>query len=418
MPPKQTSLAKLMSLVTERSVLGLSLLVMLIISARVMWSPHQKGNVYPVFAHSGRAWLEGQSPYNDPQFLFRYTPLSAAVMSPMAMLPEPLGSVLWRWINYAALLAATVFFHRRVIQPWCPHLNLAWLGLCLLPLAVSNLNNGQSNPLLLAMILTALAAVHVQRWNLAALCLAGAAFLKIYPIALALLLILLFPRALLGRWLLAMAAGVLLPFLMQHPSYVVEQYQTFLHYSFQDTRMTHSLLEGNRDVWLLIRRFELPLSLTAYRVVQMGTALLLAGLTLALRRHRAEPRAIMLVGSLAIGWMLLFGPATESATYHLVCVALAADLLASTLSRRTSWSGLVMASYGLHLLSGMAGWFPIAHVVHSWGILPLATLLWMTALLGEAVGLLGSVVSREEKRQRLGAQCSPHLNIVLPSVKD
>lgn len=212
--------------------------------------------------------------------------------------------------------------------------------------------------------------------------------------------------------------GRAIAFLMQHPSYVVEQYQTFLHYSFQDTRMTHSLLEGNRDVWLLIRRFELPLSLTAYRVVQMGTALLLAGLTLALRRHRAEPRAIMLVGSLAIGWMLLFGPATESATYHLVCVALAADLLASTLSRRTSWSGLVMASYGLHLLSGMAGWFPIAHVVHSWGILPLATLLWMTALLGEAVGLLGSVVSREEKRQRLGAQCSPHLNIVLPSVKD
>ncbi len=371
-----------------RFVLTIYLVVMLVISARVWFSPIQKGNVYPVFAYSGRCWLEGLSPYNDPQYLFRYTPLSAAVMTPLALLPDHVGSLLWRWLAFAALLGSTVYFHRRVIAPWCTFIRLPWLGLAMLPLVVSNLNNGQSNPFLLALILTALASVLAQRWNLAAACLAGAVYLKLYPIALALLLILLYPRELTVRFLVCFILGALLPYLMQNPSYVTEQYQTFFAYSFKDTRMTNILEEGNRDMWNILRRMHLPISLTMYRLIQLGSALLLAGLTLWLRPWRREPRTILLIGNLCLAWMLLMGPATESATYHLLAATLAADLLLAISAPNSGWSILVILSYALQLLAGIAGWFSFAHGIQSLGVQPFATLIWTTWLIHAAFDLV------------------------------
>src|SRR5207237_4342299 len=96
----------------------------------------------------------------------------------------------------------------------------AILFLLILPLSLGSLHNGQPNTLIIGLLLAALAGCAGERWNLAAACLALATALKIYPLALGLLLAVLYPRRLAPRLLLALVLAGLLPFLLQQPDYV------------------------------------------------------------------------------------------------------------------------------------------------------------------------------------------------------
>ncbi len=61
--------------------------------------PRQQGS-YPVFANGGRHWLRGDGLYDghDPNSLcvFRYSPLTAVALTPLAFVPDPVGSGLLR----------------------------------------------------------------------------------------------------------------------------------------------------------------------------------------------------------------------------------------------------------------------------------------------------------------------------------
>ena len=66
--------------------------------------------------------------------------------------------------------------------------------LLLVPLAIGNIDIGQANPLMAGLFLLAIAAVRVQRWNSAALCVTVAALFKLYPISIGLLICLIAPK--------------------------------------------------------------------------------------------------------------------------------------------------------------------------------------------------------------------------------
>src|SRR5436305_6426318 len=104
------------------------------------------------------------------------------------------------------------------------------LFLLVLPLSAGNVNNGQSNVLVMGLILAALAGAAEGRWNLASACIAAACLFKVYPIAVGLLLVVIYPRPLAGRLALALAAGIALPLLLQRPAYAADQYAGWLHH--------------------------------------------------------------------------------------------------------------------------------------------------------------------------------------------
>ena len=167
------------------------------------------------YTKAGQHWLKGTDAYElkydehgkviPGMGSYRYSPLFAAVIAPVAMLPDPWGGLVWRLVNYVAYLAALVYFFREVV----PGANLmtvqqqaAW-WLLLIPLSLPSMNNGQANVLMLALMLAAAAAVMREHWNLAALALAGAFYLKLYPLAVAMLFVLVYPQAArlaLRRW--------------------------------------------------------------------------------------------------------------------------------------------------------------------------------------------------------------------------
>src|SRR5215467_3186852 len=93
----------------------------------------------------------------------------------------------------------------------------------------------------------------------AALCIAISAYLKIYPVAFGLLLVLLYPRQL--GWRLAVLLALLgaLSFRLQQPGYVFEQYQRwFVSRAADNRRMNMDI--APRDFAMLLKVAHINLS--------------------------------------------------------------------------------------------------------------------------------------------------------------
>jgi len=328
--------------------------------------------VYHNYANAGRNWIQGTDTYDlqrDAQSAvvtrmsgYRYSPLVTVLFVPFSALPDGLGGALWRLLNFVCFFAAFAWYIREVL-PGADSLGkkgLAALWLLILPLSLGSMNNGQANVLLMALLLAAGVAAVRDRWNLTTLFLAGACFLKIYPLAIALLMLLIYPRKLGWRFALALALGVALPFALQNPGYVWGQYDNWLQLLSRDDRRDFPLNQGYRDFLLLTRFFGLTLPSKIYLAIQLAAAAAVAGVCLR-GRFLNWPKQHLIQTLLALGcsWMVVFGPSTESSTFILIAPALAWALVDAFYFARPTWSRatlvLVMAMF---LTTFMATWFP------------------------------------------------------------
>jgi hypothetical protein len=264
--------------------------------------------------------------------------------------------------------------------------------LLVVPLALSSLNNAQPNPLVTGLLLAAAAGAVTERWSAAALCAALATAVKVYPLAVGLLLAAVYPRRFLPRLVLALAVLAALPFLCQRFGYVAAQYAAWYERLREgdESRKYWPLHMAYRDLWLLFRLAHVPISSRGYVGVQLLSAGGCALLCLA-ARWRGWPRRTLLLAVLTLGscWMTLCGPATESCTYVLLAPTLAWGLVRA--EPRPSGSGAApplpdgrgsagsvgsVVAYGLLLVSVLAGAFgrAAAQRVHALGLQPLGAL--------------------------------------------
>jgi hypothetical protein len=276
---------------------------------------------------------------------------------------------------------------RPALQPWTTG-QTGLLFLLVLPLSVGNVNNGQSNILVLGLILLALAAVADERWNLASVCVAAACLFKVYPIALGLLLALAYPRRFAGRLVLALAVGAAAPFLFQRPEYVAGQYARWFEHLRAGDRQDMPVISTYRDLRLLFRVWLVPLSFQAYLALQLGAAAVCAAVCFRCQRPGGKrealdrPELLLLILALSCCWMTVFGVAAESATYVLLAPALASLLLQVRRESGPRWAaGMVTTSYGLLAVAQIVNWFPFGKRWHSYGPQPLAGLIFFGYLL-------------------------------------
>jgi hypothetical protein len=354
---------------------------LLVVGLRVFFWPGQR-SVYPEYAAAGQHWRQGQDLYVGLGG-YRYSPPATLLFALLSLAPASWGEVFWRLLSTAVFLGGLISWERAC--PGSAPVRRGGFLLAAAPLALSSLNNGQANLLLAGLLVLAVAAAARRRWNLATVCLVAACLLKAYPVALALLLLLLYPRPLAGRLLLGLLLGLLLPFAVHNADYVGRQYLSWLADLRSDDRSNWPLTGSYRDAWLLCRLWRLPLDRSAYLGVQLAAAALTAGLCLAARRTgMPETRLLARVLSLGSAWMMLFGPATESATYSLLAAPLAWMLLLAWEQPEPGWfrAGL-SAAYGLLVLTFLRGWFPNASEFYAWGPHPLGALLfYLTLTLG------------------------------------
>ena len=346
----------------------------------LVWLRPQSHTVYGIYAEAGRHWLQGITAYlSEPVAAYRYSPSVTVVFSTFGSLSDAVGGVLWRWLG-VALLVGGFAFACRTVDPQRAQRSAAerqWLWLLLLPLAVANLHIGQANLHMLGLLLIGVAAAQCERWNLAAVCLASACLLKVYPISLAMLLLAVFPFRLGPRFAIALVVGAALPFLAQSTDFVCGEYRTWFEAMAADDRM--SIAQGSyRDLALLLRNLQVPITRGQFLIVQVATGAAAAILCLITRGPLGWSRERLLPFVYAVGtfWMLLCGPSTESSTYVLVAPLatwLVVDALRGRMSR--TCAGLVLVGAGLVHVALFASLFPFGRAVHDLGLQPLGVLV-------------------------------------------
>jgi hypothetical protein len=369
------------------------LVVVIAICVRCAVQPRVR-TLYTTWAGAGHDWRVGRDLYRttweEHQDQFRYSPLAAVMLVPFSHLPERAGGVVWRLVNAGVLLAGFGGWLRAALPRVPSPRERAVLFLLLLPLALGSLNNGQPNPLVIGLLLAAVAAVARERWNSAALFVALATALKVYPLAVGLLLAAVFPRRFAPRLALALLAGLALPLACQRWDYVTGQYAQWFHRLGDNDRKAWPPHMAYRDLWLLLRVARVPLFPRAYTALQLAAAAGSALLCVAAAWRGLGRRQVLLV-VLALGscWMTLVGPATESCTYVLLAPVLAWAVLTATGRPWRAWGvsagagppwpagvrWLPAAAWWVFLATVLAGLTPYTNRIHALALHPLAALL-------------------------------------------
>lgn len=364
--------------VWARTAVAVWTVAVVVLCVRAAVQPYKR-TLYTTWEQAGADWENGRDLYRDTwnpdQDQFRYSPLTAVLLVPFHHVSIRFGGVLWRLLNAGVLLGGFFWWLRTAPGERTPR-QLGILFLLLLPLSLSSLNNGQPNPLVLGLLLAALAAAGRERWNLAAVCVGLATTIKLYPLAVGLLLAAAYPRRFTPRLLLALALAAVLPFVCQHTDYVRHQYGLWLERLGKDQRWDWPPHMAYRDLWLLIRLFHLPLTPAGYLGVQLGSAAGCAALCVA-GRLRGWTRGEVLTAILMLGtcWMILCGPATESCTYVLLAPALAWSLAGDS-ADWPRWAALMARlAFLLLMLCVLAGLWRGANRIHAVGFQPQAALL-------------------------------------------
>jgi hypothetical protein len=281
---------------------------------------------------------------------------------------------------------ALLFFSLRVMirqmlpAAWLEHQKAAFMILALLA-SGGSLWVGQANALIIALIVLAGGALLRQRWWWAALLLTIPVYIKVWPIAVALLLMACWPRPLLWRMAILMAVFAVLPFATKPPATVLWQYHEWWI----------KLVDPHHDkgplypcFWTLGEDLGVTISDQGQRLAQAVTALLVFLGCLWQRRRLLRdcpPRLLLGVISLWACWQLLFGPGTERVTYSLVAPLLAWAVVASHAEHRArvwaTMTWLVLAAFGYGDIEKT-----LAHVLPSGTtMLPMGVLLFAGWLL-------------------------------------
>jgi hypothetical protein len=344
--------------------------------------------MFAVYAAAGRHWFDGADLYppKDAWDSFLYSPAVAAALVPYSLLPLAVGNVLWRLTVGGVYLVALRWWSRAVLPAPLTRTQQALLFLLVLPVTAMTMLDGQAGGLVAAAVLLAVAAAAEERWGYAAVFGTLGCLLKVYPIALVLLLVVAYPRRAALPAMLALLAGLALPFLFQRPGYVADQYVKWVGMMTASDRQGWNLDIANRDVAILFRAWGSPLDGHVWLTAQLTAAAGAAALCFAARRAGWPRKTLLLtLQGLAVCWMTLFGPVVESFTYILVGPTLA-WLLIDAWNERRAWTyrGVLAASWAVFTSTTLAVVFMRSIYYHRLGPHPFAGLLLLTALLADA----------------------------------
>ena len=214
-------------------------------------------SVYRMFAAGARHWWHNQSLYASYTISegldgYRYSPAFAVALTPFACLPGAFGPIAWSLVSIG-LLGWAMHVAVRDVLPGCWSTQReAWFLVLVLIGSAVGIWSLQSNALVTALMVLGLAATRRQQWWKAAAFLAVPVFIKLWPLALVLLLIIYWPRQLLGRLAAVCLVLVLLPYLTRPPQIVAWQYREWY---ISLTGPLQAQWPGYRDAWTVWEEF-------------------------------------------------------------------------------------------------------------------------------------------------------------------
>ncbi|HEX5443024.1 MAG TPA: glycosyltransferase family 87 protein, partial [Pirellulales bacterium] len=270
-------------------------------------------SVYDIYVGASRRWIAGEDIYVRTREYYRYSPLFAVVLTPLAVLPDGASAALWKLLNCGVFAWGLAAWGRRLAgDSWSRDQRAAQLLLAI-PLSLHSMYNSQANLMMLGSLLLGMSAAAEEKWNRSALWLAWATLIKGYPLALAMLVGSLFPRRFAPRYLAALALGLLLPFAAHRPAVVISQYQSWLHHLADSTEIMRERLRSIDQLFVIYGQ---PLSQQTFAMVGLAGGAIVFLLCLRAVWQGCERRELLRRTFLWFSlWVALCGPATESCTY-------------------------------------------------------------------------------------------------------
>ena len=302
------------------------------VAGRVAFSKPGSQSVVPIYLSGSHRWLAGENLYapNPPLDVYRNPPGFAAAFVPFTRLPDKAAGIAWRLLSAGVfLLGLRRWAARGLPRPLSPG-ETGVLFLLAAPLALPSLNNGQTNLVTAGVLLLGVAAAGGSRWRAAGLWLAAAAAVKVYPLAVGLLVGLAAPRRAFP-WL---AAGCLafaaFPFAFREPGYVLDMYRRLAQSTGADDRTFADPARAPKDLFLVLRVWLVAPPVRAYLAAKLLAAAGMAVLVWWKARTASDPRAAATLGlHLGCVWVTVLGPATEVHTYTLLAATAPAAVLAA-----------------------------------------------------------------------------------------
>lgn len=313
-------------------------------------------SVYPVFAAAARHWWADKplyADYHESEGIdgYRYSPAFAVAFTPYILLPERVGEIAWNLTNLFLLFLGLEALLRHVLADegfTSSEKRSLFLVLALAGSAVG-LWSAQSNALLTALILFSIVAVVRNSWWSAAWSSATAVFIKIWPLAWVMLLLVRWPRELFWRFAAACTALAAIPFFTRPPEIVCRQYKDWY---LALTGTLQGRWPGYRDAWTVWEQLFPPVAPSAYKLLQLVAAfgVLLWWLFLwkkELKKENTLSQTMLTGYGMWAAWQLLFGPGTEQLTYGLIAPATAWAVILSFARRQ----GRVLALFAWCILA-------------------------------------------------------------------
>lgn len=296
----------------------------------------------PIYRYAALAWVHGQRLYELSGIGgFTYFPQGAILLVPVAVLPPALGEVVWRLVSVGVfalgLWQLSVLLARRTGKHFFPLMTLAAV-----PLAWDCARNGQATLLMAALMLLGVADVARSRRWLAVLWLCLAVSIK--PLAIVLiLLIIAVDRAMSWRLVAGLVATALVPFLTQHPAYVMEQYRACIE-NMTTAAHVGVVAHGWTTPFTALRTWGLDLPEKVQTLIRLTAALGTLGLCFFVRKRYDAAASAVFVYSLAALYLILFSPRTENNTYAMLGPVLGYFMANAVLvKQRTAEAGLLGA---------------------------------------------------------------------------
>ncbi|MEO6053389.1 MAG: glycosyltransferase family 87 protein [Chthoniobacterales bacterium] len=241
---------------------------------------------------------------------YLYLPQWAMLYTPYQILPTRIGEPLWR-LTMLAFLAWTVWLAAGKISKDRKSAIFLVASVLLLPSAMASARNGQVNMPLGTLYLLSAVMISERKWILTAVLLTLSLALKPISIVPILLCGVLFPRL-----ILPLIVGIILmlaaAFIHPHPSYVMEQYNIFITILL---KAGHPKSNNWCDFAGMLRSFGLSLPDLAHLAIRAVAALFALGLAWKASRIRDAFRSAYTVLFLAVVYLMLFNPRTETNSY-------------------------------------------------------------------------------------------------------
>jgi alpha-1,2-mannosyltransferase len=259
------------------------------------------------------------------------------------------GGAVWVIASVAVLVGSLRSLVRHVLPgAWSPGREALFLGLTLVG-SIGGIWSAQSNAFILAMVIFGLVAIAEQRWWRASWWLAAPVYIKIWPLAAFLLVVVRWPRQLLARFIVAFLALATVPFLTRPWPLVCQQYHNWY---LTLVGPLQGRWGGYRDAWTIWEQFHPPVDRHVYLMLQLTTAIMVFGWCYwQSRRPWTDQSWLTAVLAIWSAWQLLFGPGTERLTYGLAAPVQAWAVLVSFRERR--WRALSLVAWGLTALLSM-----------------------------------------------------------------